>query len=258
MKPLVILGVISIVLATMILTVPPARAPAGPGGSWRLVFDDEFNGARLDTAKWSTRFPWGARTIASNHELEWYVDDAFHVANGMLRIRANRHRAGRFGYTSGMITSYASFSATYGYVVIRAKLPKGRGLWPAFWLLPHDQGWPPEIDVFEATGNSPNTVQMTSHYRDAAGATQQIDQTFTGPDFSRGFHTFAVAWSRQRIIWYVDGVERFQTGTGVPSKPMYVLVNLAVGGDTPGAPDRSTAFPSYLDVDYIRIYQRAR
>jgi beta-glucanase (GH16 family) len=224
--------------------------------NWHLKFRDEFSGNALDRKKWSTTFPWGARTIASNDELEYYADDAFKVAHGILRIRADRRRVGKFTYTSGMITSYASFDSTYGYYEIRAKVPKGKGLWPAFWLVPQDQSSPPEIDVLEILGNKTKTIVMTNHYMDVSGVTQSSARSWTGPDFSQGFHTFGIEWRPGRIVWYVDGAARFQTTTGIPSKPMYVIADLAVGGVLPGTPDATTRFPSYLDIDYIRIYQR--
>jgi beta-glucanase (GH16 family) len=160
-----------------------------------------------------------------------------------------------FNFTSGIITSFASFNLTYGYVEVRAKVPKGRGLWPAVWLAPKDESWPPEIDILEIRGDRPNSNLMTNHY--LQGKTpEQTDHGWTGPDFSKGFHTFGLEWSPKRITWYIDGLERFHTTIGIPSKPMYVIANLAVGGDWPGSPDATTRFPSYLDLAYIRVYQR--
>lgn len=115
--------------------VPGPRAtptPRGPGGSWQLAFDGEFTGDRLDTATWQTRFPWGPCSIPSNHEQQCYVDDVFGEANGTLSIAAARRAHAGYAYTSGMISSYASYSTTYGYVELRAQVPKGQGLWTAF------------------------------------------------------------------------------------------------------------------------------
>ncbi|HEX5504504.1 MAG TPA: family 16 glycosylhydrolase [Thermomicrobiales bacterium] len=229
----------------------PAAA-AAPGG-WNLVFADEFGGAGLDRAKWQTAYPWGARNNAGNNELQYYADDALSAANGALSIRADRRALGGFNYTSGLISSYGSFAATYGYFEVRAKLPRGKGYWPAFWLSPADyRQWPPEIDVFEAAGDQPNTVTMTYHYKDGAGAAQQTNRDYTGPDFTAGFHTFAVGWSPGLLVWYVDGVERFRTTTAVAAQPMYVMANLALDGKNP--PDATTPFPATMDIDYIHVY----
>lgn len=253
---------LAIGLAALVLT---GMNPPGPsrntspiaGLGWHLKFHDEFVGKTLNGTKWSTTFPWGARTIASNNELEYYTDNALNMAKGVLRIRADRRRAGEFAYTSGMINSHKSFASTYGYYEIKAKIPKGKGLWTAFWLAPQDQTSPPEIDVLEILGDRTTTLSMTNHFMGPSGAAQTIGGSWNGPDFSKDFHTFGVMWNPDQITWYVDGVARFSTGNGIPSKPMYLIANLAVGGALPGSPDAMTRFPSYLDIDYIRVYQQA-
>jgi len=270
---------VTTILIGIVLPLIAVLGPAGPmdppapalAGNWRLTFHDEFNGTALDRTKWSTTFPWGARTNGGNHELEYYSDNAFQVADGILRIQADKRPAQGFHYTSGIITSYASFALTYGYIEIRAKVPKGKGLWPSVWLAPTDQTWPPEIDILEIRGDKTDTNLMTNHYLRTPPPTPtkimgdrfldvpkpaQINLHWTGPDFSQGFHTFGLEWSKGRLVWYIDGIERFQTSVGVPSQPMYLIANLAVGGDWSGSPDAVTPFPSYLDLAYIRVYQR--
>ena len=163
-------------------------------------------------------------------------------------------------YCSGLVSSHASFAQEYGYFEIRAKVPAGQGLWPAFWLLPVTTEWPPEIDVFEILGDEPRTVHMHVHYEDASGRHQDNGTAFRSPDdFSRDYHTFAVKWGPERIVWYVDGVERHRAEgkRASPNGRMYLIANLAVGGDWPGAPDETTAFPASFDIDYVRVYRRA-
>ncbi len=220
---------------------------------WQLVFCDEFEGTDLDRTKWATKFPWG-RDRSSVDELQYYADDAFEFANGVLRIKAEERSIERQEYTSGLISTYETFAPTYGRFEIRAKVPKGQGLWSAFWLLPTTTESRPEIDVFEILGHETDTVHLTNHWQSGSEA-RKAKEEYTGPDFAQAFHTFAVEWSPTELIWYVDGVERHRSRQGVPTKPMYLLANLAVGGDWPGAPDASTPFPSYFDVDYIRAYQ---
>jgi beta-glucanase (GH16 family) len=253
--------IISLSLILSLLIVQTLPGPIGTGSSafaasWHLRFHDEFNGATLDRTKWSTTYPWGARTNAGNHELEYYTDNAFQLAEGVLRIRAAPHRTQGFKYTSGIITSYSSFNLKYGYVEVRAKVPQGRGLWPAVWLAPHDESWPPEIDILEVQGNRTTANEMSNHYRKSSGPTQ-TDHEWMGPDFSKGFHTFGLEWSPKQLTWYIDGLERFRTNVAIPSKPMYVIANLAVGGNWVGPPNAKTTFPSYLQIAYIRIYQRS-
>ena len=226
---------------------------------WQLTFDDEFNGSGLDLQKWTPSDPWGHER---NHELQAYVKDAFDVQEGVLHIQARKQQAFYSGkqrdFTSGMMTTRGKFSQRYGRFEIRCRVPKGKGMWPAFWLLPDSPQWPPEIDALEILGHEPNKVYLTQHFRDAQGKHGSHGGSWVGPDFSAGFHEFAVEWSPQAIVWFVDGVERFRSEKDIPDGKMYVLVNLAVGGDWPGAPDEATQFPADFAVDYVRVYQRAQ
>jgi beta-glucanase (GH16 family) len=225
---------------------------------WQLVFCDEFDGARLNTAVWNTVPRWG-RFDKKGDELQYYVDDAFEVSDGTLRIKAEKRSVEGFDYTSGFIDSRGTFAQKYGYFEIRAKMPQGQGFWPAFWLLCGDDIASPseaEIDVFEYLGHQTNTVYMTNHWIDGNGEHQSFTESYTGPDFSKEFHTFAVEWSSSEIIWYVDGEERHRTSQGVSSEPLFLVANLAIGGQWPGDPDASTPSPSYLEIDYIRVYER--
>jgi beta-glucanase (GH16 family) len=154
-----------------------------------------------------------------------------------------------YPYISGLITTQPSFSQTYGYFEMRAQLPQGSGLWPAFWMLPQDQSWPPEIDVVESVGD-PGRVYMTAHSR--FGKSEAVEARIT----PRAFHVFAVSWDDRQLIWYIDGVEIGRVPTPADMhKPMYLLANLAVGGSWPGAPDTATRPEAKLMIDYIRAYR---
>jgi len=244
-------------LLAFVTGVPALVGPAERPG-WKLTFDDEFDGKRLDLKKWNPNDPAGWER---NHELQAYVTNAFEVSGGFLRIKAEKRQAFYSekwrSITSGMMTTLGKFSQEYGRFEIRCRVPKGKGMWPAFWLLPDPRGWPPEIDVLEILGHEPDKVYTTHHYRDAQGKHQSHGGSWSGPDFSAGFHEFAVEWSPQRIVWFVDGVERFRSEDAVPKGKMYVLLNLAVGGGWPGNPDAQTKFPAALEVDYVRVYQKA-
>lgn len=190
-----------------------------------------------------------------------------------------------FPYTSGMIASYPSFSQKYGYFEASMKLPAGTGLWPAFWLMPMPSPqpsstpwpwtsvfWPPEIDIMENIGQ-PTSVNFTSHYNDTYPVPGSVANTwnhglfhmgsYSGPDFSTGFHTFGLDWEPTGITWYVDGVARYNTTQNLPPGSlspgnMYVIFSMAVGGpgSFPGVPDASTVFPQSLDIQYVRVYQK--
>ena len=254
---------------------PSAVTPVGQTGKWTLLFSDDFDGTALDTNKWSTCFRWGSDgcTLESNNELEWYQPDDVLVGDGILKLRAQKRmitaKNGKtYDYSSGMITTGwdprntvgpPKFSFQHGFAEIRAKVPKGAGLWPTFWMLSADREWPPEIGVMGISGNQPRTTQMRTFYSLGDGNWNRHDRTWTGPDFSAGWHTFAIDWQPTAIVWYVDGIERgrFADAAHVPLEPMYLIASLAVGGSVPGPPTSSTPFPSYYEIDYVRVWRRA-
>jgi beta-glucanase (GH16 family) len=134
---------------------------------------------------------------------------------------------------------------------MRARIPHGKGLWPAFWLLPADMSWPPEIDVMESIGDA-RRVYMTTH---SAAQPAKGGEASVEPGV---FHTFAVSWDAKQVVWYIDGREAKRDPTPPDlHKPMFLLANLAVGGSWPGMPDERTAFPAALEIDAIRAYQFA-
>jgi len=166
-------------------------------------------------------------------------------------------------YLSGIITSYDAFRFTHGYAETRVKLPAGQGLWPAFWLLTsfyvEDV---PEIDIMEFLGHDTDTVYHTYHYFEPLNGWRQISTpsfTTSQSDFTDEWHTFGVTWDPTAIVWYVDGVEARRITSDeytIPNQAMYVLANLATGGNWPGSPDNSTPFPAEFELDYIRVYQK--
>lgn len=255
------------------LIIGAAPATAAPAGTnWALSFADEFSGSTLNTAAWH-RCQWWATTtctIESNHELELYRPDNVSVANGMLKLQARAEstvgwNGKTYNYTSGMVSTGGRAGETapgfvfrYGYVEARVKVPGGQGMWPALWLLPASHTWPPEIDVMEILGNQPALTHMHYHYLRPDGTAADAGTTWLGPDFSAGWHTFAVDWEPNALIWYVDGIERarYSDPATITAEPSYVLLNLAVGGDWPGAPDTTTAFPSDYLVDYVRVWTK--
>ncbi|HVV66177.1 MAG TPA: glycoside hydrolase family 16 protein [Rhizomicrobium sp.] len=272
-------------MATLLaLSAAPARASEAPlshapdGRRLVLTFKDDFNDFRMlgaPSGVWRTTFGDGAwlgmdgRTLPNNGELELYVDplyadaegaiglDPFAVRDGHLEIRAAptpRRLLARLAghrYVSGMISSQPTFRQTYGYFEMRAKIPSGRGLWPAFWLLPADLSWPPEIDVMESVGDA-SRIYSTAHsnLRPAVDIDARVA--------ADAFHSYAVSWDPRMLVWYVDGRKIGEEPTPPDlNKPMYMIANLAVGGDWPGAPDKTTAFPAILSIDYIRAYRFA-
>ena len=249
-------------------TAPAAPSRSPPVAGYVLKFDDEFtafNGSAAGTNGWMTAFPEGDRTHNAPPEAEYYSDSSvganpFSILNGLLQISATNSRTTGTNsvglpYNSGLITSFKSFRMQYGYFEMSAKMPRGAGLWPAFWLLPASGAWPPEIDVVEQIGSA-TTIYQTLHYV-SAGIRAEKGTSVTVADTAAGFHTYAVDWEPTTITIYFDGRQTASWPT--PSdmhQPMYILINLAVGGagSWPGPPDGSTMFPANMYIDYVRAY----
>ena len=270
----------------------------------RLTFADEFNSFSRyvdkngnttcdsgGTGIWQTVYHFCSRTNPGNREAEVYIDQTFldhlnkksaasttarnpfTIDNGILTIEAAPSDSiilsavGQWAkYTSGMITTQFSFSQTYGYFEIRAKLPPGRGLWPAFWILPVDKTWPPEVDAMEFFGDTSKDGQggrTKIHYASHTVPGQKdkaCNEWFdVGIDVTKDFHVYGVNVQPDKITYYFDG-KAYATCKANPDtyKPFYILVNLAVGGhgSWPGTPDASTKFPAYMYVDYVRAYNK--
>jgi beta-glucanase (GH16 family) len=220
--------------------------------SWNQTFNEDFNEPQLDTSFWSTAYSSGG-----NGELQYYSPDALSLNNGKLLITATNTPANGYPYTSGIIHTQGKFSQEYGRFSIRAKLPKGKGYWPAFWLLPAKSNFPLEIDVFEYLGHKPHVVYLSQHWSDAAG--HHLHRTHASKinaNFSTGFHTFTLDWSPDELRWSIDGVTQFRSTSNIPNVPMFLLINLAVGGKWPGNPDSTTHFPASMQVDYVHVYQK--
>lgn len=232
------------------IAIPPSSY------SWKTSFSDEFEGKELNRQKWNTSYPYNRRTTPTNQELEWYVDDAFSVNNGILRIKAERKDTNGYHYTSGILTTYQKFQQKYGYFEMRAKLPSGQGLWPAFWLLPASNVNLPEIDIMEVLGHEPTKLYTTYHYS-VNGTVEHAASVCTTPDLSKAFHIYGVYWSPDTIRWYLDNRPIYETHTHVSdAAEAYILANLAVGGQWPGYPTALTQFPAYYEIDYIRVYSQ--
>jgi beta-glucanase (GH16 family) len=241
-------------------TDPPLPAgspqPTGVPGDWKLLFADEFDRGPLDTSNWNTQYHWGSVTI--NNELESYVPEEVIVSDGALHLRAEKKDTNGQPYASGVVTTMDHVVFTYGAVETRFRIPTGQGMWPAFWLMAQDRTWPPELDIFEIIGSNPSQYTMTVHARDSSNNHVSFFDAYNGPDFSQDWHVATFVWSRDSLVWYVDGQERrrYEDAQYIPNTPMYVIANLAVGGSWRGAPDGNTAFPQTFDLDYVRVWQQ--
>jgi len=243
----------SILIACLFLLIAsPALAKEGAlakKAGWHMIWHDEFEGDSIDLSKWRVE----DAALVKNNELQYYTPEEVYVHDGVLTLRSSKQEMGSREYTSGLVETKGKFSFQYGRVEIRAKLPKGRGIWPAHWMMPTSGKWPPEIDIMELIGHQPTVVYMSLH-TGVWPAKKHFGKLYIGPDFSEDFHEFVVEWDEDQICWYVDGEGRCQTGEDIPKEPFYVILNTAVGGSWPGNPNKRTKFPQYHEIDYVRVY----
>jgi beta-glucanase (GH16 family) len=261
----------------------PARSRTVPQG-YVYVFGDEFDGTALDTAKWWTRYvydgPQGPGTLDFlKDEQQRYRENRNHVVrDGVLNLVARAAPDGL--YESGMIRSKTTIK--YGYIEIRAQMPRAKGVFPAGWLNPAQAGdappvWPPEIDIFEFVHNGeeerpnmihsgvvvgPDGAQDGSLLAWHASFNRQWSYWKAPYDFPDDFHVFAALWEEDAVTFFIDGQRiqkrayRWVNPAGTPGFA-HVLLNLAIGGSWAGkfGIDRD-AFPQAFAVDYVRVYQR--
>jgi beta-glucanase (GH16 family) len=241
-------------------TVASRHPPNDPPSRGSLIFRDEFNDAGLDARKWDSKYPRaGEQAYANpgNGEAQWYRRANVSEGGGYLSLVARRERArsafsGRsFEYTSGLIQSKPSFSFERGYMEARVWLPRGSGVWPAFWAWPRNEQWPPEIDVFEFHGDDPEHLRLTYHSPDRGASTSAV----RGEDWTLGWHTVGLEWDSRRLTWYVDGRVR-KVVREAPDIPMYLILNLAISDGTRApAATGGMPFPADLKVDYVRVWR---
>jgi beta-glucanase (GH16 family) len=256
-----------VVLLLSLLGVLGCTEPEGP---WVLKWEDDFAGAAgalPNKANW--RFDVG--TDWGNAQLEYDTDRASNASldgAGNLAITARQESFQGRNYTSARITTKGLQEFKYGRFEARIKLPAGRGIWPAFWLLGANidmVGWPQtgEIDVMEYRGQEPSVVIGSLHGPGYSGG-NALTRRFTLEDgrFDAGFHDFTVEWDEDQVKWKVDGklyheIKRsYPPGKWVFDHPFYIILNVAVGGGFVGPPDGSTTFPQVMLVDWVRVYQR--
>jgi beta-glucanase (GH16 family) len=256
-------------LAALLLFSMPVLCPAQ---QWHLIWSDEFDGpagSAPDPLKWTYDLGaggWG------NQELETYTNQPDNVqqdGKGHLIIRAVRDASGN--YTSARIKTEDRFAVTYGRIAARMKIPRGQGMWPAFWMLGTNikgSGWPQcgEIDVMENIGKEPSVVHGTVHgpgYSGAHGISAK-DELPSKAALADDYHVYAAEWSPDKIVFLLDE-QPYATVTPsalppgtkwVYDHPFFLLLNVAVGGGWPGNPDAATVLPQELLVDWVRVFSK--
>ena len=240
-----------------------------------LVWSEEFDSTALDPETWFFESGNGSQyglTDWGNNELEWYLEDNAKIDNGILVITAKEESSNNKSYTSARLHTRDRVAIRYGRIEARMKLPAGQGLWPAFWLLPQEAvygTWAAsgEIDIIEAVNlgvNSEYKVHGTIHHGgEWPNNVSSGNELVVSIDNTLDFHEYAIEWDVDEMRWYVDGqLFATQNNWSTPTAPFpapfdetfYILLNLAVGGDWPGAPNSNNIFPQTLEVDYVRVY----
>ncbi len=271
-------------------------AEATPEG-WTLVWADEFDGSALDASKWEMQLGDGCPDLCGwgNNEQQIYQEENLAVGDGLLTITARQDLIeadttvvdgdttfveADTVYTSSRIRTKGMGDWTYGRFEIRAKLPQPQqGLWPAIWMLSTDEvygDWPKsgEIDIMEAIGREPGEVFGTLHYGDDIPNNVFTSESFefVVGTYADNFFVYTVEWEEGEIRWYINNMlyatqNEWSTAgpPGEESAPFpapfdqdfHLLINLAVGGNLPGQPDETTTLPQQMEVDYVRVYERA-
>jgi beta-glucanase (GH16 family) len=249
---------------------------------WTLDWSEEFNGSALDTSVWNYDSGNSATGGWGNNELQYYQAANASVQGGVLTITAKQESGGGMSYTSARLQTSRKKTFTFGRFEMRAKLPQGQGMWPAFWLLGAscnsfnlyggNINWPNcgEIDIMEMVGGldvadrGDYSTHGTLHYSDAQG----INPMPTGykrhtEKLSSAFNIYTLDWTANGFVWYLNGVEFTRQTmasdmTALNNKPFFLLLNLAVGGGWPGSPNNTTVFPQIFQIDYIRYYKQGR
>lgn len=238
--------------------------------NYTLVWSDEFSANTLDPSIWNFETGngnggWG------NNELEYYTGNLKNIflSNGNLIIEARKESIGGLGYSSARITTQNKKHFKFGRIDIRAKLPVGKGIWPALWMLGANistVGWPAcgEIDIMELIGTYPARITGTMHWKPVSGTNTSKGSNYylSAGDFSQQFHVFSLVWTKDTMSWYVDDQHYLTTtlsDVGAANYPFnaeqFFIFNVAVGGNWPGSPDETTSFPQRMFVDYIRVFQ---
>lgn len=254
-----------------ILLAGQAQAQTAPK-KWKLVWTENFNGNRLDTNTWNYEVnDWGG----GNHEYQYYTarDSNSYVKGGMLHIRGLKEEFKTRHYTSARLTTRYKKDFTFGKMEIRAKIPTGKGMWPAIWMMPTDDkfgSWPlsGEIDIMETKGQYPDTLYGTAHFGPSPphnrwkGALTELE---VPKGRGNDFHVYGIEWKKDTIAWYVDGRKYHEVTradvtniNGVPypfNERFHFILNLAIGGDFVGGAPDDKALPNEFLVDYIKVWQ---
>lgn len=247
-----------------------ALATLAMQGSWRMVWRDEFNrNGAPDPQKWGYE-----KGFVRNKEVQFYTDERrenARVEGGRLIVEARKDDFQGHPVSSASLTTKGKASWTYGRIEARAKIPTGKGTWPAIWMLGDDRegvGWPKcgEIDILENVGHDPDKAVFTVHSTKVGGEGHaQYGSALAVPGLPSAYHVYSVEWSPSAIVWSMDGKTVHTYSKADPhdvawvfDKPQYLILNLAIGGSWGGQKGvDESIYPARFEVDYVRVYQKS-
>jgi beta-glucanase (GH16 family) len=198
------------------------------------------SGVRVSASNGGGRVAWSAfeklhEKPYKNAELQTYLPSNATIHNGIFILKSVRKGS---SISSGAIALRKDHAFRYGRIEVRARLPQGRGLFPAIWMMTAAGHHLPEIDIVELLGQQPHLMWGVYHYRDRDGRHQRVFTYVNGPNYAAAYHTYGLRWAPDGLTWTVDGHVVLHTRKS-PHERMYLILNLAVGGNWPGAPDAS-------------------
>ncbi len=219
--------------------------------NYHLTFDDEFSGTAINTAKWNV--------ATTENQTHFFLDQPraanVTVSGGQLHLKVNKGDTtdGR-PYSTAAVDTKNKVDVQYGYIEASIKVPDASGITPAFWTYPQNGQWTHEVDIMEMFLADPFTNGMSLHF-----PTNYVDayvtKSYTGPNFSAGFHKFGVEWTPSAVIWTIDGVERFRVTQNIPNEQMYLILSDNTDQTrSSNSVNATTPFPNYVDVDYVKVY----
>lgn len=231
----------------------------------QLVWEDNFDGDNLNSDIWNFELGDGCPNLCGwgNNELQVYTQNNHELKDGLLTITARHENS---GYTSSKINTQGNREFQYGRIEVKAKLPTGKGLWPAFWMLGSnikEVGWPlcGEIDILEYVGKEPETIFTTLHTADSHGSSINTRKDVV-KGIEEGFHVYAIDWTKDKIDFYIDNnlfysfLPKNKSVEVWPfDQPFYMILNVAIGGNFGGAEVDDSIFPQEFVIDYVRVYQ---
>jgi len=261
-------------------TTSKPGSTSAPAEQWKLVWSDEFNGTEINMNNWSFDDPTNGRW---NNEIQSYTQNNAYIQDGSLIIEARKEditepSGQTYNYSSAKLITKGKQSWTYGKFEIRAKMPIGKGIWPAIWMMPEDEPfygtWPKcgEIDIMEFLGHEPNKIYGTIHFGEPHKESQGTYTLPAGQSFSDDYHIYSIEWEPGEIRWYLDGKLYHKANDWYSRDPyladdytypapfdqdFFLIMNISVGGNWPGNPDETTVFPQQMAVDYVRVYQKS-